>query len=62
MLPDFRSQNDFIQNPADHCVSSKQTENEKIILVIWGNDFIITASDNETLIINVKKCQKKNLK
>ncbi len=38
MLHDFLSQNDFIQNPADHCVYSKQTGSEKIILIIWVDD------------------------
>lgn len=54
MLQDFLGENDFIQNPADHCVYSKQTGNEKIILLIWVDDHIIAASDNQTL-RNVKK-------
>lgn len=30
MLHDYLCKNGFAQNPADHCVYSKQTENERI--------------------------------
>lgn len=43
MLHDFLNQNDFIQNPADHCVYSKQTGSEKIILIIWVDDLIVAS-------------------
>lgn len=47
MLHDFLNQNDFIQNPADHRVYSRQTESEKIILTIWVDDLIVAASDGQ---------------
>ena len=49
MLHDYLSENGFTQNPADHCVYSKQIENRKVLLVIWVDDLIITASDNDLL-------------
>lgn len=49
MLRDFLSQKDFIQNPVDHCVYSKETGGEKIILVIWVDDLIIAATHSRTL-------------
>lgn len=54
MLHDFLSENGFIQNPADHCVYSKDTSNgEKIIVIIWVDDLIIAGSNSQT-IQNVK--------
>lgn len=47
-------ENGFIQNPADYCVHTKQTECEKVILVVWVDDIIIAAS-NEKVLIDVKK-------
>ncbi len=49
MLHDFLSENGFVQNPTDHCVQSKQTQNERIILIIWVDDLIIAANDSPTL-------------
>ena len=55
MLHDFLSENGFIQNPADHCVYSRETSNgEKIILIIWVDDLIIAGSGSQT-IQNVKE-------
>lgn len=42
-------QTENTQNPADHCVYNKQTETERIILIIWLNDLIIAASDSDSL-------------
>lgn len=53
-LHDFLTDNGFIQNPADHCVYSKQTESERVILLIWVDDLIIAARDNQT-VTNVKE-------
>ena len=55
MLHDFLSENGFIQNPADHCVYTKETsKGEKIILIIWVDDLIIAGSNSQT-IQNVKE-------
>lgn len=43
------SENDFLQNPADHCVYTRETENEKMIMIIWVDDVIIAASDENAL-------------
>ena len=40
----------FTQNPTDHCVYTKESkEARKIIVVIWVDDLIIAASNNESL-------------
>ncbi len=50
----YLSENDFFQNSADHCVYSKQTGKERVTVIIWVDDLIIAASDND-LLNNVKK-------
>jgi len=42
------NENDFVQNPADPCVYTRET-NEKVILIIWVDDLIIAASDENAL-------------
>lgn len=49
MLHDYLSENGFTQNPADHCVYGKQTENERIILIIWVDDLIFAANDSDSI-------------
>lgn len=49
MLHEYLSENEFVQNPADHCVYTRETENEKVIMVIWVDDLIIAASDENAL-------------
>ena len=44
--------NDFIQNPADHCVYMKQ--NERLLIVSWVDDLII-AADKVISLSNVMK-------
>lgn len=40
----------FTQNPTDHCVYTKESkEAGKVIVVIWVDDLIIAASNNESL-------------
>lgn len=40
----------FIQNPTDHCVYTKEsTETGKVIVVIWVDDLIIAASNTQSL-------------
>ena len=52
MLLTCLTRNDFIQNPADHCVQLKQ--NERIIILCWVDDLII-AADKVISLSNVKK-------
>ena len=52
MLHDCLIRNDFIQNPADHCVYMKQ--NERLLIVSWVEDLII-AADKVISLSNVKK-------
>ncbi len=54
MLHDYLSENVFVQNSADHCVYSKLTGKERVTVIIWVDDLIIAASDND-LLNNVKK-------
>jgi len=56
ILHDYLCENDFVQNSADHCVYSRQTEKERVIVVIWVDDLIIAASNNDSL-----NCVKKML-
>ena len=40
----------FTQNPTDHCVYTKESEETgKVIVVVWVDDLIIAASNNESL-------------
>ncbi len=57
MLHDYLCEMQFVQNPADHCVYSKVTDKEKAHIIIWVNDLIIAASND-----NVLKCVKEMLK
>lgn len=49
LLHDHLTEHAFKQNPADHCVYSKNNEGKKIILVVWVDDLIIAASDKDSL-------------
>lgn len=53
ITPVFNPQH-FLQNPADHSVYIRETEKEKVILIIWVDDLIIAASD-ENAVMNVKE-------
>ena len=39
----------FVQNQADHCVYTRETKHDKVIMVIWVDDLIIAASDENAL-------------
>lgn len=54
VLHDYLTENGFIQNPADYCVYSRVTEQEKTILIIWVDDLII-AANNENVMKKVKE-------
>ena len=45
MLHDYLCENIFVQNPADQCVYKRETEHEKVIILIWVDDLVIAASD-----------------
>lgn len=48
-LNDHLEQNNFERNKSDHCVYRKQIGNESIVVIIWVDDLIIAASNNELL-------------
>ena len=48
----YTTKENFIQNPADHCVYIKQ--NERLLIVSWVDDLII-AADKFISLSNVKK-------
>ena len=52
MLNECLIRNDFIQNPADHCVYMKQ--NERLLIVSWVDDLII-AAEKVISLSNIKK-------
>lgn len=41
--------NGFKQNATDHCVYVREGANEKVIIIIWVDDVIIAASDDNAL-------------
>lgn len=61
MLHSFLCTNGFTQNPADHCVYTKEKGNEKVILLVWVDDLII-AANNESVLKNVKRMLTENFK
>lgn len=61
LLHDHRTENDFVQNDADHCVYSRTSGNKKVILLVWVDDLIIAASNN-TLLSDVKEMLKRRFK
>lgn len=54
MLHDHLCEKGYKQNPVDHCVYSRQTASETVILIIWVDDVII-AANSEDAIRNVKQ-------
>lgn len=53
-LHDYLSSCGFRQNIADHCVYSKETESEKVIIIVWVDDLLI-AANNENVLSGVKE-------
>ncbi len=49
MLHDFLTENCFVQNLADYCAYSKQIDKERVILIIWVDDLIIAANNDQIL-------------
>lgn len=44
MLHDHLSENGFVQNPADHGVHTKQSENEPMVVIFWVDE--LTSKDS----------------
>ncbi|RXN30671.1 Retrovirus-related Pol poly from transposon TNT 1-94 [Labeo rohita] len=53
VLHECLTENGFMQNPADNCVYTKETPNEKVILIVWVDDLII-ATNSENVLESVK--------
>ena len=49
VLHDCLTNNGFTQNQADHCVYSQESNEGKVIIIVWVDDLIIAASDEEKL-------------
>lgn len=41
--------NDFVQNKADHCVYARERQNDKVMIIIWVDNLIIAANDENAL-------------
>lgn len=53
LLHAYLTENGFEQNPADHCQYTREKQNEKVILIVWVDDLII-AANNEEVVKSVK--------
>ena len=49
VLHECLTEKEFTQNPADHCVYSRETKDGKVIIIIWVDDLIIAASNTDIL-------------
>lgn len=49
VLHEYLTQIHFVQNQADPCVYTRETENEKVLIVIFVDDLILAASDENAL-------------
>lgn len=47
MLSDYLTDVGFVENPADHCVYTKQVGKERAILIMWVDDLIIAATNED---------------
>lgn len=61
MFDEHLCENGFKQNAADHCVYVREGANEKVIIIIWVDDVIIAASDENALKV-VKEMLKEKFK
>lgn len=57
LLHTFLIENKFVQSQSDHCVYTKSTEDETIIIIVWVDDIVI-AANNEDVIHKTKKVLK----
>jgi len=49
LLNDHLEQNGFMRNLSDHCVYRKQVEGDNILVIIWVDDLIIAAGNENSL-------------
>ena len=42
-------ENNLVQSSVDHCVYRKEADEEKVFILIWVDDIIIAASDNDIM-------------
>lgn len=49
LLHAYLIENGFEQNPADHCVYTREKHNEEAMLIVWVDDLIIAASNQDVL-------------
>lgn len=61
MLHEFLIENEFVQSQADHCIDTKLSDKEKVILLVWVDDIVVAASD-ETCLREVKEKLKSKFK
>lgn len=61
MLHDFLTKNEFVQSQADHCIYTKLSDKEKVILLVWVDDIVVAAS-NEMCLREVKEKLKSKFK
>lgn len=44
MVHEFLIENEFEQSQADHCIYTKLSNTEKVILLLWVDDIVVAAS------------------
>lgn len=49
VLHDCLTESGFTQNQADHCVYSQESNEGKVLIIVWVDDLIIAASDEDKL-------------
>ena len=49
VLHDFLLQNDFVQSQVDNCLYVRQNEAGMIIILVWVDDLIIAANDQQSM-------------
>ena len=49
MLHTYLLENNFVQNAVDHCIYTMKNENEMVIILVWVDDLIIAATNDELL-------------
>ncbi len=59
MVHDFLTENGFVQNSAEYCADSKQTDKERVILIIRVDDF---AASNDQILKRVKDMLRARIK
>lgn len=61
MLHDFLLESEFVQSQTDNCIYTKMSDNEKVILLVWVDDIVVAAS-NEQCLKEVKEKLKSKFK